>query len=114
QVDVNLAALDRLNTQLRLNGEYQIRAIERRERLEHQLAAAGAAPAPPPLRESPRQTRLASLHEQLADLQRRYSDRYPDIIRLNREIASLEEDGPADGSAEPGVRPVESGARVTE
>jgi succinoglycan biosynthesis transport protein ExoP len=31
QVEANLAALDRLNNQLRLNGEYQIRAMERKE-----------------------------------------------------------------------------------
>src|SRR5688572_710935 len=35
QMGANLAALERLNTQLRLNGEYQLRALERRERLEH-------------------------------------------------------------------------------
>ena len=37
QVEANLSALDRLNNQLRLNGEYQIRALERLERLEQQL-----------------------------------------------------------------------------
>ena len=33
QVDVNLAALERLNTQLRLNGERQIKLLEDREKL---------------------------------------------------------------------------------
>ena len=33
QVGVNLATLERMNTQLRLNGEQQIRLIEQREKL---------------------------------------------------------------------------------
>ena len=33
QVDVNLAALERLNTQLRLNGERQLKLLEDREKL---------------------------------------------------------------------------------
>ena len=36
QVQTNLASLERLNMQLRLNGENQIRALDRRERLEQQ------------------------------------------------------------------------------
>jgi len=38
QVEVNMAALDRLSTALSQNGEYQLRAVERRERLEKELA----------------------------------------------------------------------------
>src|SRR4051812_15200513 len=37
QVAANLASLERLNTQLRLNGENQVRAMDRRERFERQL-----------------------------------------------------------------------------
>src|SRR5439155_23713724 len=49
QVDANLASLERLNTKLRLNGEQQLRAMERRERLEKQLnESATAAPIAPP------------------------------------------------------------------
>ena len=40
QLAANLAALERLATQIRLNGEYQIRALERQERLERQQAEA--------------------------------------------------------------------------
>jgi len=36
QLQANLAAIERLNTQLRLNGEYQLRLMERRERLERE------------------------------------------------------------------------------
>src|SRR5207253_3851055 len=40
QVEANLASLDRLNTQLKLNGENQIRLMDRRERLQKQLVEA--------------------------------------------------------------------------
>jgi succinoglycan biosynthesis transport protein ExoP len=90
QLEANLAALDRLNTQLRLNGEYQLRALERRERLEADLAPA-AAPAEPggtpsldPLAE------LRRLQQQLGELRRRFSDQYPDVRRVTTEIAALE------------------------
>src|SRR5438034_9710384 len=54
QVAANLASLERLNTQLRLNGENQVRAMDRRERFERQLAdfpaPASATSGPDPLR----------------------------------------------------------------
>lgn len=88
QVEANLSALDRFNTQLRLNGEYQIRALERRERLEHELNA------PPSLSsasidDSPA-VQLEKLQQQLAELRRKYSERYPDVIRVKAEINALE------------------------
>jgi uncharacterized protein involved in exopolysaccharide biosynthesis len=67
QIEVNLSALDRLNTQLRQNGEYQIRAIERRERLEYQLADARTAAPPAPPADTPA-AQLRRLKQQLADL----------------------------------------------
>lgn len=88
QVDVNLAALDRLNTQLRLNGEHQMRAIERRERLEQQLAAAATTRPAAPVDSAAAQ--IEKLQQQLAALQGKFSDRYPDVIRLKSEIAALE------------------------
>ena len=122
QVDVNLAALDRLNTQLRLNGEYQLRAIERRERLEQQLADAEAdvaAPAPPPP-DSP-SAQLVRLEQRLAELRSKFSDRYPDVIRIKAEIAALRSQQPADTSTHGtngtngGAKPLpDRGRRMTE
>ena len=75
QVEANLAALERLNTQLRLNGEYQLRASSaasgsnsnwRTPRGEARDAGAGADGGSPEL----------TLRQQLADLTR-YSERYP-------------------------------------
>lgn len=97
QVEANLAALERLNTQLRLNGEYQLRTMERRERLEHQLSTTAAAN--PRTAETP-SSEIDRLRQRLADLRAKYSDRYPDVIRLTAEIAALE--------ARPGLTPVAS------
>ncbi len=89
QVEANLAALERLNTQLRLNGEAQIRAMERKDDLAKRLAEAGAAD---PAGDSDAvAARLTRLKNDLADLKTRYSDRYPDVMRLREEIAKLEE-----------------------
>jgi len=89
QVEVNLAALERLNTQLRLNAEYQIRAIERREQVERQLAEAESG-APATSQADTPGAQLQRLNQQLAQLRRRFSEEYPDVIRLKAEIAALE------------------------
>ena len=103
QVETNLAALERFNNQLRLNGEYQIRAMERKERLEREATAAAAThhAAPTPIN-SPA-SELAKLKDQLADLRRKYSDQYPDVIHLRQEIAALEPVVQADTEARAAV-----------
>lgn len=102
QVDTNLAALERLNNQLRLNGEYQIRAMERKERLEREAAAAASSStqALTQTANTPASA-LAKLKEQLTDLRRKYSDQYPDVIHLRQEIATLERVVQADAEAHP-------------
>src|SRR3954469_19821678 len=91
QVETNLAALERFNNQLRLNGEYQIRAMERKERLEREAAATPPVlPAPVQAVNTPA-TELAKLKDQLTDLRRKYSDQYPDIVHLRQEISALEQ-----------------------
>jgi polysaccharide biosynthesis transport protein len=101
QVEVNIAALDRLSTELRQNGEYQLRAIERRERLEKDLAESaltGTATS-----EEAISARLEKLKGDLADLRRNFSDKHPDVIRLTGEIAALEQRaGPATGRGSSG------------
>jgi len=89
QVEINMAALDRVSSDLRQNGEYQLRAIERRERLEKELADSaltGTATS-----EEAISARLEKLKGDLADLRRNYSDKHPDVIRVQGEIASLEQ-----------------------
>jgi polysaccharide chain length determinant protein (PEP-CTERM system associated) len=87
QVQTNLASLERLNMQLRLNGENQIRALDRRERLEQQRVGGGAVR--PPQAASPESERLSKLTLQLDDLRLRFTDAYPDVVRLRQEIDTL-------------------------
>jgi succinoglycan biosynthesis transport protein ExoP len=87
QVTTNLASLERLNTQLRLNGENQIRALDRRERIERQRTEAVAAP--PLSASAPEAERIAKLRQQLEDLQSRFTDAYPDVARLRADIDTL-------------------------
>lgn len=90
---VNLATLERLNAQLRLNHDSQTRALERHAALVKQLAesgwggiAAGAEGAP-----DATALRLARLRQELTELRTRFSDKYPDVVRVKAEIALLEQ-----------------------
>ena len=84
---VNMAALDRLNAQLRLDIDARIRAMERRSTLTKQLAEADPHGAGEP---DAAAARLAKLKRDLEQLRLRYSEKYPDVIRLQGEIAVLE------------------------
>jgi polysaccharide chain length determinant protein (PEP-CTERM system associated) len=97
QVEANLATLERLNAQLHLNSERQIRAMERRESLGKQIAEAdGVGPAGDPEGTA---ARIARLSQELNDLRRRFSDKYPDVIRVEQEIAVLRQQLAAAGTA---------------
>jgi polysaccharide chain length determinant protein (PEP-CTERM system associated) len=89
QMEANLATLEQLNNQLRVNSESQIMVSERRAALQKQVDELEGAGAPG----GPRHTaeRLATLNAELTQLRTRYSEKYPDVIRLKREIAELEE-----------------------
>jgi len=93
-MDANLAVLERITAQLRLNSDNQNRALERREVLARQLAGSeGLSPAvgisgAEPL--DPMTARLGRLHQELAELKTRFSDKYPDVVRVKAEIAELD------------------------
>jgi polysaccharide chain length determinant protein (PEP-CTERM system associated) len=97
QVDVNLAALERLNTQLRLNGERQLKLLEDREKLTDGLtitldAATGKRTAVADTGPD----RIERMKHNLQLLETQYNSRYPDVVRLKAEIAIAErerEDG---------------------
>jgi polysaccharide chain length determinant protein (PEP-CTERM system associated) len=92
QVAANIASLERLNTQLRLNGENQVRAMDRRERLEKQLSELASAPAAAGggAARLSRTEEVAKLRQQLDQLSRKYTDQYPEVIRVKSELAELE------------------------
>ena len=86
QMQGNLARIESLNEQVRLNRTEQIRAQERRDILAGQLTQAEAS--------SGLETdamRLARFRRELTALRVKYTDRWPDIIRLKDEIATLEQ-----------------------
>ena len=92
QIEVNLGSLERLNTQLRLISETQLRALDRRDRLEHELAAAPPTVAGLEVQPSPRAQELAKAKAELSELRRQYSDAHPDVIRARGAVADLEGD----------------------
>src|SRR5437879_6981731 len=98
QMEANLATLQRLNTEMRLNKENQMRALDRMERmrLARQLAEArasvpdgGGGPVPGGDAEA-LAARLSRLNQELMELRTRFSEKYPDVIRVKAEIAALE------------------------
>ena len=96
QLEANLATLERLNTQLRLNSDTRNRATERRAALAQQLAQAdlfeqlGEADFRPAGGPNATAIRIARVKQELTELRTRYTDNYPDVIQKKAEIAALE------------------------
>src|SRR4029434_11146836 len=99
QLQSNLKALDNLNTQLRLNGDKEVKASERREALAQQLAELAGLKVPskhtkvvasdPQLNN--RVTQLEKLQQELTKLSRRYAEKHPSIVSLKAEIEALDQ-----------------------
>lgn len=89
QVDMNLATLDRLNTQLRLISEQQIRTLEQRQRLLEGIPASGSF-ARMSASDSPTADLLEQKKAALGDMESRFTSKHPDVLRLKQEIAALE------------------------
>ncbi len=104
QVGVNLATLERMNTQLRLNGEQQIRLIEQREKLFDGLqdtsviARAEQSDASPETIERLKQIDKAK--QDLAQLQQKFTSKHPDVVRLQEQLAGLEREQAQSETAE--------------
>lgn len=94
QQSANLATLERLNAQLRMNNENQLRTMERRRELVARMDAEGYS-------SGDGSERLSRLRQELADLRTRYSDRHPDVIRVQAEIDGIQDGGPRASSAAP-------------
>lgn len=83
QESMNLATLERLNSELRLNSENQFQLINQSSRIN-------AFGEPNRLAALTGEFRLNALKQELAALSIRYNKSYPGIIRLENEIAELE------------------------
>lgn len=96
QRDVNLRTLERLQQQLQLANENNRRANERRQMLTNSLGeidmTSGVSDRGP--NASPAEAaaaRLNLLRQELAVMQTKYSDRYPDVVQMKEQIRILEE-----------------------
>jgi len=111
QMETNLATLERLHAQLRLNADSQTRAVERRQALTSQLAeaeslqastnAGAAGLVAPGSTEQSQAARLAQMKQELMRLRAQFSERYPDVVQLAAEVAALEQSLSEEKSSEP-------------
>jgi polysaccharide chain length determinant protein (PEP-CTERM system associated) len=86
QQSYNLATLDRLNSQLQLNTERQMRLLDQRQRALSGARTRGLSEATAGLVGV---QRLEQLQTNLENLRTRYTENHPDVMRLQKEIASL-------------------------
>jgi polysaccharide chain length determinant protein (PEP-CTERM system associated) len=100
QQDANQRALDRLQLQLQATLEAIEGARNRKSLLVQQLSTLPNDAVLGP-EETPVEVQLAQRREALAALQRSYTEQYPDVVRLHREIADLEAQLAADPTASP-------------
>src|SRR6185295_10208592 len=89
QLQGNLMTLDSMNQQLRYNNDNQVRLAQRRDQLTEQLAQARVTEGGGP---EPDEVRLARLKQELVTLRVKYTDLWPDIIRIKDEIERLQKD----------------------
>jgi polysaccharide chain length determinant protein (PEP-CTERM system associated) len=114
QLETNLRILDRLQLQSSAKQENLRDAKNRLISLNNQLSQRQNIQQPllPYQRGGPEETetdpylKLQKLNQELIDLQNKYTERHPDVIRLKRQINDVEEKINADGvgsqSGEPG------------
>ena len=113
QMETNLATLERLHAQLRMNADNQTRVAERRQTMSSQLAEAEllltpGTVGPPGLVSpglvspgSPEAARLAQMKQDLARLRTQFSERYPDVVQMAAQVAALERELDEAKSSEP-------------
>ena len=86
QQQLNLTTLERLNSELRLNGEKQVQILARHDAALGGNRAGGRTSSAAGLTGV---TRLEQLKRDLAELQTTYTENHPEIIRLRKEIDTL-------------------------
>jgi polysaccharide chain length determinant protein (PEP-CTERM system associated) len=88
QLQGNLATLESLTTQMLITSDNQTRLADRRDQIAGQLAQAKLNSGGP----EPDEVRLARLQQELVTLRIKYTDLWPDIIRIKDEIERLQKD----------------------
>jgi len=90
QVEVNLSTLGRLNQELGLNSEHQMRVLERRERLAKQLFELNSGGPAAVSHPDSLPYHLEKLRTELTELRTKASNKHPDVLRIQGEIAAIE------------------------
>lgn len=99
QVGVNLATLERLNAELRMNADRQISTIEQREKLLDGLVVTGAIARSDGAATTAdmlsndvieRMKQIEQMKQELVNLEARFTSRHPDVVVLRERIANLE------------------------
>jgi polysaccharide chain length determinant protein (PEP-CTERM system associated) len=109
QLETNLNILDRLQVQIGEREESLRNAKDRMAMIENQIQAASEMNTTQAFEqtESDYAVNLRQLREQLASLKNRYTNRHPDVIRLENRIADFEsknkETAPIDGQVQEGT-----------
>jgi polysaccharide chain length determinant protein (PEP-CTERM system associated) len=102
QREANLRTMERLQAQLQLAYESNRRANERRQLITRSLAeldlTSGAVSSASPSVAESAAARLSLLRQELAQLQTRASDKYPDVIALKEQIRVLEQRAAAEAA----------------
>lgn len=94
QRDTNLRGVEQLNTKLEINMDALDKAETRKLLLQREIADLRTAaqnrvaPALPSAPSAP--SRVDQLRTELAELRARYTDRHPDVVRAQAELARLE------------------------
>src|SRR4029078_1165234 len=97
QMDANLLALGRLNNQIQFNTDQQSKLMERRQELQKALADLdmSGVSATASVSISDPVMKLEAAKRELADLQARFNDTYPDVQIKKAEVQRLERDAAA-------------------
>jgi polysaccharide biosynthesis transport protein len=101
QLGSNLVTLERLRSDLHRNGDEQLRVMDRRRAAEEIEDSRPAAPGADTLPQ-----RVSRLKRELAQLRTEFTDRYPDVVRMRRELAEAQSQLAASGVT---GRPSEAG-----
>src|SRR5258706_3507913 len=98
------SALDRLSYQLRAAREERTRALDRREGLLKQLAETDP--------QSDAAARIARMRQDLVQRRQKLTDKHPDVVQLEAEIAALEKESATPRTAPPSEGPAATRLRA--
>jgi len=91
QIDATLRTLDRLQLERKIINDQLSASVDRKIMIEEQLSETNAQEiATDKTSKDPQKRKLAELQAELTRLSSSYTDKYPEITRLKREISEIE------------------------